>query len=60
MERGVYEIVDMESLAPKDHREIAEAGHLAPSAVFVDGAHIKANANIKKAEVTPGNVHECT
>lgn len=28
--------------------EIAEAGYLALSAVFVDGNHIKANANIKK------------
>ena len=28
--------------------EIAEAGYLSPSAVFVDGTHIKANANIKK------------
>lgn len=28
--------------------EIAEAGYLSPSAVFIDGTHIKANANIKK------------
>lgn len=28
--------------------EIAEAGYLSPSAVFVDGTHIKANANKKK------------
>ena len=28
--------------------EIAEAGYLTPSAVFVDGTHIKANANKKK------------
>ena len=28
--------------------EIAEAGYLSPGAVFVDGTHIKANANIKK------------
>ena len=28
--------------------EIAEAGYLAPSAVFIDGTHIKANANKKK------------
>ncbi len=28
--------------------EIAEAGYLAPKAVFVDGTHIKANANTKK------------
>lgn len=28
--------------------EIAEAGYLAPGVVFVDGTHIKANANIKK------------
>ena len=28
--------------------KIAEAGYLSPSAVFVDGTHIKANANIKK------------
>lgn len=29
--------------------EINNAGYLAPEAVFVDGTHIKANANIKKA-----------
>lgn len=29
--------------------EINEAGYLSPEAVFVDGTHIKANANIKKA-----------
>ena len=29
--------------------EIAEAGYLSPKAVFVDGTHIKANANTKKA-----------
>ncbi len=28
--------------------EIADAGYLAPEVVFVDGTHIKANANIKK------------
>ena len=28
--------------------EIAEAGYLSPSAVFIDGTHIKANANNKK------------
>ena len=28
--------------------EIAEAGYLSPGAVFIDGTHIKANANIKK------------
>ena len=28
--------------------EIAEAGYLCPSAVFIDGTHIKANANNKK------------
>ena len=28
--------------------EIAEAGYLTPSAVFIDGTHIKANANTKK------------
>lgn len=28
--------------------EIAEAGYLTPSAVFIDGTHIKANANKKK------------
>ncbi len=30
--------------------EIAEAGYLRPEAIFVDGTHIKANANIKKVE----------
>lgn len=29
--------------------EIEQAGYLSPEAVFVDGTHIKANANIKKA-----------
>lgn len=29
--------------------EIERAGYLSPEAVFVDGTHIKANANIKKA-----------
>ena len=28
--------------------EIAEAGYLSPTAVFIDGTHIKANANNKK------------
>ena len=28
--------------------EVAEAGYLAPNAVFIDGTHIKANANTKK------------
>lgn len=28
--------------------EIAEAGYLSPTAVFIDGTHIKANANYKK------------
>ena len=28
--------------------EIAEAGYLSPKAVFIDGTHIKANANTKK------------
>ena len=28
--------------------EIAEAGYLSPKAVFIDGTHIKANANSKK------------
>ena len=28
--------------------EIAEAGYLSPTAVFIDGTHIKANANTKK------------
>ena len=30
-------------------REIEKAGYLTPEAVFVDGTHIKANANMKKA-----------
>ncbi len=29
--------------------EINKAGYLSPEAVFIDGTHIKANANIKKA-----------
>ena len=29
--------------------EIAEAGYLSPKAVFIDGTHIKASANTKKA-----------
>ena len=28
--------------------EVAEAGYFSPQAVFIDGAHIKANANTKK------------
>ena len=28
--------------------EIAQAGYLSPEVVFVDGTHIKANANLKK------------
>ena len=28
--------------------EVAEAGYLSPRAVFIDGTHIKANANTKK------------
>ncbi len=31
-------------------REIEQAGLLTPEAVFVDGTHIKANANIKNCE----------
>ena len=31
-----------------DQEEIAEAGYLSPKAVFIDGTHIKANANNKK------------
>ena len=30
-------------------REIEKAGYLSPEAVFIDGTHIKANANLKKA-----------
>lgn len=30
--------------------EIAEAGYLRPEVIFVDGTHIKANANVKKVE----------
>ena len=29
--------------------EVADAGYLSPKAVFIDGTHIKANANTKKA-----------
>lgn len=29
--------------------EVAEAGYLSPKAIFVDGTHIKANANTKKS-----------
>ena len=28
--------------------EVARAGYLSPEVVFVDGTHIKANANLKK------------
>ena len=28
--------------------EVAKAGYLSPKAVFIDGTHIKANANTKK------------
>lgn len=30
-------------------KEISKAGYLSPEAVFIDGTHVKANANIKKA-----------
>ena len=30
--------------------EVAQAGYLSPKAVFIDGTHIKANANTKKQE----------
>lgn len=30
-------------------REIGNAGYLSPEAVFIDGTHVKANANLKKA-----------
>lgn len=30
-------------------KEISKAGYLSPEAVFIDGTHIKANANMKKA-----------
>ena len=33
--------------------EIERAGYLSPETVFVDGTHIKANANIKKAVKKP-------
>lgn len=29
-------------------KEISKAGYLSPEAVFIDGTHIKANANMKK------------
>ena len=29
--------------------EIEKAGYLTPETVFIDGTHIKANANMKKA-----------
>lgn len=29
-------------------KEVATVGYLSPEAVFMDGTHIKANANIKK------------
>ena len=29
-------------------KEISKAGYLSPEKVFIDGTHIKANANIKK------------
>ena len=40
--------------------EVAEAGYLAPKAVFIDGTHIKANANTKKqvkAQVPAASKH---
>lgn len=30
--------------------EVAQAGYLSPTAVFVDGAHTKANANTKSSQ----------
>ena len=40
--------------------EVAEAGYLSPKAVFIDGTHIKANANTKKqvkAEIPAASKH---
>lgn len=40
--------------------EVAEAGYLSPKAVFIDGTHIKANANTKKqvkAQVPAASKH---
>ena len=41
-------------------REIEQAGYLTPEAVFVDGTHIKANANIRKVVKKAVNVWNLT
>ncbi|MGN0769861.1 MAG: hypothetical protein ACI4N0_03980 [Christensenellales bacterium] len=63
LDRGIVEIVDAESMVPKDHllprtadKEVAETGYLFPKAVFIDGTHIKANANIKKPGENTSNM----
>ena len=51
LDRGIVEIVDAESMVPKDcllrrteEEEVAETGYLFPKAVFIDGTHSKTNA----------------
>ena len=51
LDRGIVEIVDAESMVPKDHllprtadKEVAETGYLSSKAVFIDGTYIKTNA----------------
>lgn len=63
LDRGVAEIVDAESMVPKDRllrrtadEEMAETGYLFPKAVLIDGTHIKANANIKKPGENTSNM----
>ena len=42
--------------------EVAEAGYLSSKAVFIDGTHIKANANTKKRvkAAIPFQILTCT
>lgn len=50
-DRYQIEFYCVDDLVPKNHllRKIEKAGYLSPEAVFIDGTHIKANANMKKA-----------
>ena len=49
--REQVEIFSIEEFVPANHllRKIDSAGYLSPEVVFVDGTHIKENANLKKA-----------
>lgn len=63
LDRGIVEIVHAERMVPKDRllrrtaeEKVAETGYLFPKAVFIDGTHIKVNANIKKPGENTSNM----